>query len=210
MNDSRHAVSLASIAAGLALAGNVRGQALFDNVTTAAGLGGYIATTGDGHGPGGVFADLNNDGFADLYLMQAGFASANRMFLNIPGANGQRRFAMPVDSAGDTGNAGSTSSLELEFGLGPAGGALLEILWPSGGFSSVLVSPNQFLVIDEANLVPGDLTADGIVSIQDFLVLLFTWGVCPGPPVGCPGDLDGDGEVGIVDLLIVLGNWTAG
>jgi len=71
------------------------------------------------------------------------------------------------------------------------------------------VSAGAFLEIDEANLVTGDVNADGIVGIQDFLFLLSAWGPCPGPPVGCPGDLDGDGEVFIVDLLIMFANWTA-
>ena len=113
------------------------------------------------------------------------------------------------DVVSGSGNAGSTSSLELEFGLGHARSALLEILWPSGGFSSFIVSAGAFLEIDEANLVTGDVNADGIVGIQDFLFLLSAWGPCPGPPVGCPGDLDGDGEVFIVDLLIMFANWTA-
>ncbi|MCH7797174.1 MAG: hypothetical protein IID28_01850 [Planctomycetes bacterium] len=96
-------------------------------------------------------------------------------------------------------------------GLGHGRSALLEILWPSGGFSSFIVSAGAFLEIDEANLVTGDVNADGIAGIQDLLVLLATWGPCPGPPVGCPGDLDGDGDgaVSITDLLILLTNWTA-
>ena len=96
-------------------------------------------------------------------------------------------------------------------GLGQGRSALLEIRWPSGGFSAFSVSAGAFLEIDEANLVTGDVNADGIAGIQDLLVLLATWGPCPGPPVGCPGDLDGDGDgaVSITDLLILLTNWTA-
>ena len=52
--------------------------------------------------------------------------------------------------------------------------------------------------------VPGDIDGDGVVGIDDLLVLLGAWGPCPG----CPADVDGDGVVGIDDLLTLLGNWT--
>jgi hypothetical protein len=49
----------------------------------------------------------------------------------------------------------------------------------------------------------GDINADGIVGIGDFLSLLQDWGVNPGDPA----DLDEDGIVGITDFLTLLGNW---
>ncbi len=52
----------------------------------------------------------------------------------------------------------------------------------------------------------GDLDGDGVVGIQDFLMLLAAWGPCP-PAGACPADLDGDGVVGIADLLALLANW---
>ena len=59
-------------------------------------------------------------------------------------------------------------------------------------------------------LVPvlGDVDGDGIVGIEDFLLLLGNWGPCPPEPDSCPADFDGDGEVGINDFLILIGNWT--
>ena len=54
---------------------------------------------------------------------------------------------------------------------------------------------------------PADLNLDGMVGIQDFLLLLAAWGPCPSPPAPCPADLDGDGEVGIVDFLQLLAGW---
>lgn len=47
----------------------------------------------------------------------------------------------------------------------------------------------------------GDVNCDGVVNIQDFLMVLSNWGV------GSDGDADGDGLVGIADLLVVLGEW---
>ena len=52
----------------------------------------------------------------------------------------------------------------------------------------------------------GDLTCDGMVFLDDFELLLKSWGPCPSEG-GCPADLDGDGAVGIVDFLILLGHW---
>ncbi len=58
-------------------------------------------------------------------------------------------------------------------------------------------------------LVVGDLDGDGIVGINDFLLLLGLWGPCPDPcPPSCDADLDGDCTVGITDFLILLANWS--
>ena len=56
-------------------------------------------------------------------------------------------------------------------------------------------------------LDPFDIDGDGVVGINDFLILLAAWGDCPLPPAECPADLDLVGTVGISDLLILLANW---
>jgi hypothetical protein len=56
--------------------------------------------------------------------------------------------------------------------------------------------------------LPGDLTSDGVVGVDDFLALLAQWGSCPAPPGACPADLDGDGEVGVNEFLTLLANWS--
>ncbi len=67
---------------------------------------------------------------------------------------------------------------------------------PEGGPATITVVPL------------GDLDGDGVVGINDFLILLGTWGPCPEPcPPSCVADLDGDCSVGIEDFLILLGNW---
>jgi hypothetical protein len=61
----------------------------------------------------------------------------------------------------------------------------------------------------ECGEVLGDLDGDGIVGINDFLILLGAWGPCPDPcPPYCVGDLDEDCDVGINDFLMLLGEWT--
>ncbi len=51
----------------------------------------------------------------------------------------------------------------------------------------------------------GDIDADGVVGITDFLDLLAAWGACT--ETCCLADLDLDGDIGIADFLILLGNW---
>ncbi len=57
--------------------------------------------------------------------------------------------------------------------------------------------------------VLGDLNGDGIVGIDDFLLLLAACGPCDQPcPPSCAADLDDDCDVGILDFLLLLANWT--
>lgn len=85
---------------------------VFQDVTAAAGLDGYVASTGDGHGPGAVFTDLNNDGYPEFYLVRATGGGdpafgTNRLFVNVAGPGGTRRFVEAAGGAGagDPGNA---------------------------------------------------------------------------------------------------------
>ncbi len=50
---------------------------------------------------------------------------------------------------------------------------------------------------------PADLNGDGVVDVSDLLILLGSWGACPG----CDADLNSDGVVDVSDLLILLGSW---
>ncbi len=52
-------------------------------------------------------------------------------------------------------------------------------------------------------MCPADVDDDGEVGINDFLLVLASWGPCKG----CPEDIDGDGDVGINDFLLVLASW---
>ena len=50
---------------------------------------------------------------------------------------------------------------------------------------------------------PGDVNDDGVVNIEDLLLLLTAWGSNPDHPA----DFNGDDVVNIMDLLILLVNW---
>jgi aminopeptidase S len=55
------------------------------------------------------------------------------------------------------------------------------------------------------NPCPSDLTNDGQVGVGDLLMVINSWGPCPG----CPADLDGDNQVSVPDLLEIINNWGA-
>ena len=84
--------------------------AAFAEVSEAVGLGNFTSVPGDGHAPGAVFTDLNNDGYADVYVVGGkNYATntplPNRLFLNVPDNSGGRRFneVAGAAGAGDTG-----------------------------------------------------------------------------------------------------------
>lgn len=58
--------------------------------------------------------------------------------------------------------------------------------------------------------VPGDITADGVVNVNDLLAVINSWGKCANP-TNCPADIapapNGDGVVNVNDLLMVINNW---
>ncbi len=53
--------------------------------------------------------------------------------------------------------------------------------------------------------VPGDLNGDGIVEVNDLLIIIAGWGACSGD---CPADLSGDGNVDVSDILLLLSFWS--
>jgi len=52
---------------------------------------------------------------------------------------------------------------------------------------------------------------DGEVNVDDLLVLIGSWDVCPAPPTACPADIapppTGDGTVNVDDLLALIAAW---
>jgi agmatine/peptidylarginine deiminase len=67
---------------------------------------------------------------------------------------------------------------------------------------------HDYMSVTVTYRIPEDLDGDGVVGINDFLLLLASWGPCPDPPADCPGDIDGNGEVNVNDFLLLLAAWT--
>lgn len=85
-------------------------QVALVDVTVSKGLGAIDSVPGDGHAPGAVFTDLDNDGYPDLYMMGGrnwvqGVPLRNRLYLNVPATGGGRRFQEQASAlgAGDRG-----------------------------------------------------------------------------------------------------------
>jgi len=57
--------------------------------------------------------------------------------------------------------------------------------------------------------LPGDVDGNGVVDVQDLVLVIVNWGPCPelGP---CTGDLDGNDFVDVSDLVEVIVNWGTG
>ncbi|UYV12693.1 MAG: FG-GAP-like repeat-containing protein [Phycisphaera sp.] len=99
--------------------------------------------------------------------------------------------------ASGSSNAASTSGLDLEFGLGLASVAMVEVRWPSGVVSNHEFAADSFVEIREAAICPADLDGDGDLTIFDFLAFqnLFDAG-------DVAADFDGDGVLTIFDFLV--------
>ena len=71
---------------------------------------------------------------------------------------------------------------------------------------------NLFRIVPDSGgsgcTVEGDANGDGVVGVDDILLILQAWGACM-PGSECQGDFNGDWIVGVDDLLILLANWTA-
>jgi endoglucanase Acf2 len=52
----------------------------------------------------------------------------------------------------------------------------------------------------------GDIDGNGVIGIDDLLILLSSWGTCP-PAGSCDSDLDGNGMTDADDLLLLLEVW---
>jgi len=61
--------------------------------------------------------------------------------------------------------------------------------------------------IQESSYHPADVNQDGVVNVEDLLLVLAAWGQT-GEPGWIPEDIIEDGIVNVVDLLELLANWT--
>ncbi|MHC4991832.1 MAG: hypothetical protein ACYTGC_12710, partial [Planctomycetota bacterium] len=55
--------------------------------------------------------------------------------------------------------------------------------------------------------VTGDINGDGMVDVDDLVLLILAWGPCPVPPAECPADINDSGMVDVDDLVLLILNW---
>lgn len=139
-------------------------------------------------------ADADHDGDLDLLVSNAGshdvsiFANhGNGTFAPVVryGTVGAPLEVLCVDLTGDRVNDLVTTA----FTNSPNGDEVVTVI-PGMGTAAV----------------PGDISGDGTVDIQDLVAVLAAWGDCAGPD--CAADLDGSGAVDLLDLLVILANWS--
>jgi hypothetical protein len=66
------------------------------------------------------------------------------------------------------------------------------------GFDAVLI--DKYYCDDSMSC---DINDDGVVNVDDLLLVIAAWGPCPG----CDADVNGDDTVGVDDLLLVIACW---
>ena len=80
--------------------------------------------------------------------------------------------------------------------------------WVVGGGSSTAFRGEAMGVLEQTNIrtttsCTGDFNSDGVVDVNDLLVLIAAWGSCDA----CPEDINADGIVDVNDLLLVIAAW---
>ena len=81
--------------------------------------------------------------------------------------------------------------------------------FPQESESAFALDVETHLGVTQVFCPVGDLDGDGLVTINDMLILLEEWGECAEPcPPSCAADLDADCIVGITDFLLLLSNWS--
>jgi hypothetical protein len=58
-------------------------------------------------------------------------------------------------------------------------------------------------ILNPPSTCSGDADGDGVVGVDDILLVISAWGPC----ADCDADVNEDGEVGVNDILTVIGNW---
>ena len=102
--------------------------------------------------------------------------------------------------------------LEIDFGLKDMAGWTLVEARGVDIFGQTIVGWGRHNGVEEAWLVrlpdpcPADLNHDGIVGMQDMLLILNLTGPCEDC-MNCTGDLNGDCQVDSNDLLALFGEW---
>jgi hypothetical protein len=91
-------------------------------------------------------------------------------------------------------------AVSSEYGYAVATDGVSIVVGDRGGFDH---GGSAIVFTKDACPCPADVDGNDEVDFQDLLLVLSTWGPCPG----CPADIDGDDDVDFQDLLLVLAAW---
>jgi hypothetical protein len=122
-------------------------------------------------------------------------------------------FGVSADGPGVLGFQWFKDGLQLRDGFGIDGAhtstlTLTNVTVSDSGDFDVQVSNScgslASNVVQLVVLSPGDVTADGLVNIDDLVAVITAWGPCSAR---CPADTNDDGVVNIDDLVLVITHW---
>lgn len=100
-------IALSAVTSSASFAQLADVSANFLEIGSQIGLANYQANGSTIHGPGTVFADLNNDGYPDIYAVDN---AGNDLYINVPSSNGGREFQLVGGAAGANPGANSSSA----------------------------------------------------------------------------------------------------
>ena len=163
--------------------------------------GGDFAGSGLSDDVGAVFEgfiEVESDGF---YILYANSDDGSRIYVGDDllvendGLHGMH------EESGEILLAAGLHSTRVEF-FERGGGAGCIVSISGAGLPKQVVSAEMY---SHEVSVYGDITGDGVVDIEDLLILISAWGSCDLP---CAADIDGNGVVDIADLLELVAQWT--
>lgn len=109
-----------------------------------------------------------------------------------------------------------TIKLNLAPQFQPQQGQVFQLLTAASitGAFHTIVAPPGFVINYSPNSVKcvytmpciGDVNGDGIIDVQDLMLIIGGWGGCPNGSM-CIGDVNGDGVVNLNDLLALMELW---
>ena len=163
-----------------------------------ASTNGVFAGSGLSDNVGAVFEGLIEVPIATSYTLYVESDDGSRLFIGDEMVVDNDGLHGMQEEAGQILLAAGLHRMRVEF-FERGGGAGVIARIEGGGLAKQVIPADRWW--HDVSVV-GDVDGNGIVNIEDLLLILADFGSCTG---SCSGDLDDDGDVDIDDLLITLG-----